>query len=576
MRIDDFDEVWLFDFEFQAPPGERPRPICLVAREWRTGRRLSVWEDALSDDPPYRLDRDVVFVAYFASAEFGCHRALGWPMPEHVIDLYAEFKNLTNGLELPYGAALLGAMAYFNLPTIGAEQKTEMRDLAIRGGPWHQDEKQGLLNYCESDVICLDKLFTAMVPKLDIPLALLRGRYMKAVAEMEHVGVPLDMGTFEAIREHWGDIKRGLIERVDRDYGVFEGETFKLDRFTAWLVRSGVPWPRLHSGRLALDDDTFRVMATAYPRVAPLRELRHSLSQLKLNKLTVGSDGRNRCLLSPFSSKTGRNQPSNSKFIFGPSVWIRGLIRPDECSAIAYIDWGQQEIGIAAALSGDQKMIEAYVSGDPYLEFGKQSGVIPDFATKETHGGHRNLFKECMLGVQYGIGANSLAQRIGEGELEAQNLLDMHHRSFRDFWRWSDGVVDFAMIRNYIHTVFGWTQRLGPTQNPRSLRNFPMQANGAEMLRLACCYATESGIRVCAPVHDALLIEAPVQDIDEAVAETQLAMARASADVLGQFKLRSEARIVRYPDRYADDRGKAMWQAVTEILTEVEDVRSVA
>ena len=36
-----------------------------------------------------------------------------------------------------------------------------------------------------------------------------------------------------------------------------------------------------------------------------------------------------------------------------------------------------------------------------------------------------------------------------------------------------------------------------------------MQANGAEMLRLACCFATERGVRVCAPVHDAILIEAP-------------------------------------------------------------------
>jgi len=58
-------------------------------------------------------------------------------------------------------------------------------------------------------------------------------------------------------------------------------------------------------------------------------------------------------------------------------------------------------------------------------------------------------------------------------------------------------------------TVFGWTIHTGAKVNPRSLRNFPMQGNGAEMLRLACCFATEQGIRVCAPVHDALLIEAP-------------------------------------------------------------------
>jgi len=40
-------------------------------------------------------------------------------------------------------------------------------------------------------------------------------------------------------------------------------------------------------------------------------------------------------LLSPFASKTGRNQPSNSMYIFGPSVWVRGLIKPPEGYAVA-------------------------------------------------------------------------------------------------------------------------------------------------------------------------------------------------------------------------------------------------
>ena len=95
-------------------------------------------------------------------------------------------------------------------------------------------------------------------------------------------------------------------------------------------------------------------------------------------------DGRNRCLLSAFRSRTGRNQPSNSKFIFGPSVWLRGLIKPPPGYGLAYIDWSQQEFGIAAALSGDPAMMDAYHSGDPYLAFAKQAGAVPAHATK-TH-----------------------------------------------------------------------------------------------------------------------------------------------------------------------------------------------
>src|SRR5262249_35616098 len=153
-----------------------------------------------------------------------------------------------------------------------------------------------------------------------------------------------------------------IIEAVDRDYGVFDGAVFKSTRWAQWLTAHGIPWPRLPSGALALDDDTFREMARAHPAVAPIRELRDALSQLRLNDLAVGRDGRNRCLLSPFGARSGRNTPSNSRFIFGPSVWLRGLIQPPPEMGLAYVDFEQQEFGIAAALSGDPAMSAAYES----------------------------------------------------------------------------------------------------------------------------------------------------------------------------------------------------------------------
>ena len=131
------------------------------------------------------------------------------------------------------------------------------------------------------------------------------------------------------------------------------------------MAREGIPWPRLNSGRLALDRNTFSDMSKRYPIVKPLHELRKTLGELKLNKLAVGRDGRNRTLLSPFAAKTGRNQPSTNRFVFGPAKWIRGLIKPGEGMALAYCDWSSQEIAIAAALSQDNLLWDAYESGDP-------------------------------------------------------------------------------------------------------------------------------------------------------------------------------------------------------------------
>jgi len=123
------------------------------------------------------------------------------------------------------------------------------------------------------------------------------------------------------------------------------------------------------------------------------------------------------------------------------------------------------------------------------------------------------------------------------------------------------------MLSGSLHTVFGWHVHIGERSNPRSLRNFPMQANGAEMLRLACCLATERGIEVCAPVHDAVLICAPLDRIEENIAGMRNAMAEASRAVLGGFELGTDAAMVLYPNRYMDARGQVMWDRVTRLLS---------
>jgi len=563
-----FREVWAADFEFVARSGDRPVPVCLVARELRSKREYRLWQDDLtgSRQAPYGTTEECLFVSYYASAELGCHLALGWPLPLRVLDLYAEFRAVTNGRRPPCGNDLLGALTFFGLDALEAAEKATMRQLVLRGGPWSTTERAAILDYCASDVDGLERLLPRMAQLLDLPRALLRGRYMVAAARMEDRGVPIDVEALGRLRRGWSVIQDRLIARVDQDYGVFDGRTFKSDRWATWVETRNIQWPRLPSGRLALDDDTFRSMANRYPEIQTVRELRTSLAQLRLEDLAVGVDGRNRCLLSAFRARTSRNQPSNSRFIFGPAVWLRGLIRPEPGMGLAYVDWSQQEFGIAAALSNDPAMREAYESGDPYLTFAKQAGAVPPDASSQSHEAIRERFKACALAVQYGMGHAALAQQTGLLPAEARALLRLHRSTYRQFWRWSDAVVDVAMATGTLITTFGWPLHVVPPINTRSLRNFPMQANGAEMLRLACCLATERGIRVCAPVHDALLIEAPATDLEQAVEGTRAAMAAASMTVLNGFRLHSSARLIRYPDSSQDERGIRMWSLVWQIL----------
>lgn len=572
MRVPDlpFAEVWALDFEFSAPPGERPLPLCLVAREVRTDRELRLWADelrALAESP---FPEGSLLIAYYASAEIGCFLGLGWKAQYQVLDLFTEFRCLTNGKETPCGNGLLGALMYFGLPAMNVTEKDEMRNLALRGGAYTEQEKLALLDYCAEDVFALVRLLPCILASMtdgDLQRALMRGAYMAAAAEMEHNGVPIDGETFRELRENWDGLRHDLIAELDANYNVFVNGSFNATRWAAWLSERRIPWPFTERGHLKLDDETFKDMGRMYPEVETMRQLRHALSQLRLNDLALGHDDRNRCILSAFRSSTGRNQPSTSKFIFGPSAWLRFIIRAMPGYGLAYVDWEQQEFGIAAYLSGDANMISAYESDDPYIAFARLAAAVPAGATKQSHPIEREKYKTCALAVQYGMGPDSLGQKLGITSIEATDLLRKHHEAFRTYWHWSDGVLNHALLLKRLYTVFGWNLRVEGDANQRSLRNFPMQANGAEMMRLAAVMAIDDGLELVAPVHDAFLLHAPLTHLEEHVARLQWRMAESSALVLNGPRLKTEAKVFRYPERFSDRRGEQMWTVVDRLLS---------
>jgi DNA polymerase I len=260
-------------------------PVCVVARELRGGRTFRIFEGEFGSAPPYAHGPDVLTIAYYASAEFGCYLALGWPMPERVLDLYTEFRAITNmanpteqRLRTPGGRGLLGALTYYGLDGMGASEKKELQE-ALGNGTWRgRFTPEEIMNYCESDVDALARLLPVMLPQIDLPRALLRGRFMAAAAVIEWHGVPIDIEMLERLRQNWEGLQDRLIAEVDKDFGVFDGRIFKTDRWAAWLAQRNIPWPRLETGRLALDDKVFRQMAKSYSIISPIRELRHALS----------------------------------------------------------------------------------------------------------------------------------------------------------------------------------------------------------------------------------------------------------------------------------------------------------
>jgi hypothetical protein len=340
--------------------------------------------------------------------------------------------------------------------------------------------------------------------------------------------------------------------------------------------------------RLALDRDTFRQKAAQYPRLEPLRALRDVLSGMRLADYTVGRDGRNRVHLGPFGSVTARNQPSNSRFIYGGSRWVRSFIKPGPGRFVIYSDWEAQEYAISAALSGDEAMWAAYDSGDPYLDFAVRVGLIPPEAdpkrlgrdgvkaAKEKYKAQRQRCKAIVLGINYGRGGESIAHETGMPLCEAKELLQRHREIYRDYWRFVRNVQDAACLGLPVRTPFDWVRQVKPgiqAINRRSFQNWPAQACGAEMMRLAACELTESGIAVCSPIHDAFLVEGVIADMEPTIDRTVRIMQSASEAVLGEGRVvRVGVEVVPHPDRFVDNTGAAdFFRTVMDLARQLED-----
>lgn len=401
---------------------------------------------------------------------------------------------------------------------------------------------------------------------MNVTQALERGRYVKAVAVIEQTGISIDTVAYEQIRENWNEILLSLIQDYDK-IGVYDATTFKSERFFKYLSANGISWPKTKHGKHLLTLETFEEQARSHAEIASIYQVRKILSQLRTFKLPIGQDGRNHFSIRAFTAKTSRNQPRSSECIFGLSSWVRNLIKPEAGKALAYIDWSQQEFGIGAVLSQDQKMITAYKSGDPYLDFGKKTELIPPNGNKNSCLIEREICKSCILGLQYGMTSHSLAKQIKKSLTYAQKLIDQHKTLYKTFWDWNDSYVKDGKKCGYEESKVGWRMIVDESTNERTLQNFPMQSNGAEMLRLACCLAVESGIKVCCPVHDALLVEAEEDQIDVVVNDTVKCMDQASKDILSGFVLRTDAETIVYPEHFLPAKGKDIWNRVQNFLS---------
>jgi DNA polymerase I len=302
--IPQYASIWIVVLAVNAVPGEAVSPIAMAAMDAESQHviNLDFCAATIADTSPYPTGHNCLLVTINASDLVACHLTRGWQPPLRIVDLMVEFRCLTNGrMDVPVGG-LAGALLWFGQPIAGAVGS------AITPGQ------------LASRLAAVARLFQAMRPTLDLGRALLRGRYLAAVANIEAAGIPIDHHVLDYLVGSWSAVQRGLVDIVDCDSRIYPGQTFNRSAFVDWLAQRAIIWPSTTSGQLDLGDEAFREMVRAHPELRPIKELRATLERFDPAALAVGNDGRNRTSLRPFSSSTGRNQPSAKASVLGTAA----------------------------------------------------------------------------------------------------------------------------------------------------------------------------------------------------------------------------------------------------------------
>jgi hypothetical protein len=574
--------------------------VCLCTTDIISGQRWQIWADDQPKKNPLPDGPDILYVCYSAQAENSYFLASGWDLPRNILDLYAVHKQQANGYqEFRKGemrsmrCSLLGMMAENGLASEAytVEQKDYWRKIIMRGEPYTEEEKQGILDYCSADERDLQLLLPKLLPTLNLDLQLLLGDFTRVLGWVDYNGIPVDAALCRRLAKNWPAILEGRAWHCEEQnsYGVFRFDSTgaHLDQklYADLIEREGLAreWPRSATGKFSTsisnkkkEQPNLRTMAHKNSRFKSLFETVEMLQNYKQFELSLGPDGRWRSPNTPWEQKTGRVSPRGAS-LFRMHSWFRNLIMPPPGRAVAYVDLMSAEYGIGGLLSGDKLMTAAYIdtvegrAESPYLITGMRIGMIPQHADKK-HPQYR-ICKAAELGMMYGQGPKGCSDHTGISLEAAEEFHAGHRRIYRTYWEYIEWRIHRAYIERRMTTPLGFCINVNRDVKSTTLQNWPNQATCAEIMRLATTRMVDEGLSICSTVHDAVLIEADDVEIEKHVEKAKECWRWAGERVV-KFPMEADSKIVRSGQHYVDDDGKEAWEQMMELLARVEKEQS--
>ena len=564
-----FDRVLICDSEFRFRDESFTiieQVVCFVYKDIFNGDVFKFWEADKKSSQPHFDYSTVLVIPFVATAEAHSWFNLLHGKPPNVWDTYVENARLYKTMRSGKGALdlLHTAHGYGINETMTKEQKDEERTIVYKNKTYTNEQRKRILEYCLADVELTEKVFLKQIADIEkknklktekdfrreLTQIMFRGASQLNIAQVERNGIPFDNKLKHEFDTYWPHVKDHLIKKYNKEINVFDGHgTEKNVLFEAMIKRNGLwsAWPRTFKTGTLVKDKKVIEKFSHIKEIKTYQKIKYFLNLTKLSSLTPGHDGRARCSFNMFGTETGRCTPSSASFVFGGPAWVRNFIKPGWCNWCAYLDYSQQEVAIQGYLSKDKKLMEAYRDGDVYINTAKLCGLVPDYATEDSHKKERQICKILFLAQGYGAGPGYVKGQLGCSMLKARHYLRLFKRIYKTYDIWINDQIKISAIRGRMTTCFGWQRylngkaKIGKNGKLKSIRNsllnFPIQATGSEVLRYALIELNKNHFEINAPVHDAFLISIPIADFDERLELAKKIMVQSAEKVVGPIRV---------------------------------------
>jgi DNA polymerase-1 len=568
--------VWAIDFEYlqRDLSGELPEIRCCCLAELGTGETIKLWINELGAQPPIDLS-NIILLAHNWAAEYSCFKKLGWSDPSYPIDTMIEADRLRIVSDVSYRPTGLKALlAVEGCPPI--LEKDEMRLLAMENRQSNQyscEERRLLLDYCLQDTQALLMVWPGIMKRIVSYMAneegaffwaFQRARYVFCCTDMNLAGIPIDEELFNTLVMKQPAIMAGMHKRLKELYGCSDGVAhFSIIGLEGFIVKNRLRWPRTRTGRPKTDSDTLKRIRNEHPVMREFVEIFKTLKKSRVGNLNV-TRGRCYSKIWPFAQSGSRNSIKKNG-LFGAARWMRGLIKPPLGHGVAYLDYGREEILIQAVLANSPAYIEAYFSGDVHMANGRNFGLITDGMQPEDIKIARNLAKTAGFLIQYGGTAFGLSQSLGISNGEAEGIIRGYNRNYPEIGAWKKRVESAATALKYLSSPDGSILRFRENFSELTACNFPVQSTGAAILRWAQINLRSRGVKMLAPVHDAILVEFRTDQKDDTLQICKEEMVAAGKLFLSGHELPVDIEAaVDYPNSFLPG-DPGIWQMIMEL-----------